>query len=274
MENKESIGLPACEVVYPLLLSIYGEPKRGKTYFVANLPNVVIIDFPPAKFGYRTLTIDPIALKRTVGEGFRSLFTLERQEDNSFRAVPKISGFDFQNQYHFVKSWEDFQMAVEEARLYKDTLPEGSGNVWVVIDDTHRWRAMEVMRWKEDKKLNPKGNEWPAQNDFGVITQAMNAEITELQQDFNVCLVHRLTTDFKTGEPKAQFYPPGVEYVSDLVMKIDIMRPKDGKPKQVVTIDYNGHVFECDPSYNDCKEIEDPTPEDVLITAQIPKELW
>jgi hypothetical protein len=240
------------------LISLSGDPKQGKTYFGASLPNAVVIDFPPAKFGYRTLTIDPIALNRTVGEGFRSLLSPSRQ-NGELTWVPKIAGFDFYNQYHFVKSWEEFQGAVEQARGYKDSLPKDSGKTWIVIDDTYRWRAMEVMRWKDDKKLNPKGNDWPAQNDFGVITQAMHTEITELQQDFNVCLINRLTTDFKSGEPKAQFYPPGIEYVSDLVIKIGV-NLKENVPTQVVTVDYNGHMFVCDPDYNMCKEIESPTP--------------
>ena len=50
--SLEVVGIPEGEVCYPLLVSIYADIKIGKTYFAANFPNAVIIDFPPAKLSF------------------------------------------------------------------------------------------------------------------------------------------------------------------------------------------------------------------------------
>jgi len=91
-----TVDIPEGEVTYPLLVSVYADTKIGKTYFAASFPNVVLIDFPPAKLSFGKLEFDQIALSRSVGEGFRSVFRPVRKPDGHIAWQPKIDGFDYQ----------------------------------------------------------------------------------------------------------------------------------------------------------------------------------
>jgi hypothetical protein len=261
----EIVGLNPTDVEYSLLVSVFGETKRGKTFFGASFPNAVVIDFPPVKMKFGSAKIDEVAITRSVGEGFRSLFSSVRK-DGAIKWIPKIAGFDFKNQYKFVKSWQDFQGAIEHARLYSEGLDDDAGKVWVVLDDTNRWRGLEVINWSAKN-----GGKWPAAVQFGQITQQMQAEITDIQEFANVLLISRMVKNFDTGDYGPQVYPSGSDYLADASLEI-WMGVKDNKQVQIIKVHSNGHDFECNPTY--CKEIVNPTPIDVLASLRIPRELW
>lgn len=262
--NGEVVGLNSCDIVYPLLISLQGQTKKGKTYFAASFPNAFVLDFVPSKMKFAGGALDTVAMTRTVGEGFRSLFTPVKKPDG-VHWVPKIDGFDFKQQYFFIKSLEMLDAAIEKAKMFKETLSPDAGKVWLVIDDSLRWRNMEVINWAEQKK------KWPAKEIFGQITQGMQAKITSWQNDFNILIVHKMGLDFNTGEPTAQAHPGNIEYVSDCCIEIATVI-KDGTLHPLIKVHSNGHCFECDPNY--IKEVLDPDPMTVLSALRIPRELW
>lgn len=266
----EVIGLPQCNAAYPLLISISGETKIGKTYFGASFPNAFIIDFPPVKFGFRSITFDPVALNRSVGEGWRSIARPERRA-GGVQWVSKVPGFDLNKQYCFAKTYADFMSAIARAKEFKSTIPQGEGNVWIILDDTYRWRGLEIQRWVEDTKLNSKRAPFPAKEQFGHVTQNMQSVLTEIQQDFNVAMIHRIVPDYETGEPKAQIYPSGADYISDASLRLT-RRKKGDDTIQVAEVLSNAYMFEFSPEF--CREIESPSPIEVLIALMIPRELW
>ena len=260
---SDVVGLKTSEVTYPLLISLYGETKRGKTYFGANFPHAVVFDFPPVKMGFKECFVDT---SRTVGEGFRSLFS-PINKDGSIIWRPKIPNFDYKNQYKFIKSWDDFQTAIELTKFYSETLPTTDGRVWVIIDDTNRWRGVEIVTWQ--KKNSGK---WPAPVQFGQITQSMQAAITDIQEFANVLLISRMVKNFDTGEYGPQVYPSGSDYLADASLEIT-NTIKNDKVTQIVKIHSNGHDFACNPTY--CTEVSgNPLPIDVLNALKIPRELW
>ncbi len=262
----EIVGLKSSDVAYPLLISLYGETKRGKTFFGGKMPNAIVLDMPPVIMKFKDAELDKSAIQRSVGEGFRSLFS-PKQKDGNVIWVPKIPGFDFKNQYHFVKSWQDLQNAIELARIYSDSLPAGSGKVWFVIDDTNRWRGLEVVAWQERNN-----GKWPAPAQFGQITQGMQATITSMQEFGNVLLISRMVKNFDTGEYGPQVYPTGSDYLADASLEIT-NEIRNEKLTQVIKVHSNGHDFMCNPGF--CKEVtNNPTPIDVLASLRIPKELW
>lgn len=260
------VGLGLNDVCYPVLLSMYGETKKGKTYFGASFPNAVVIDFPPIKLGFGKIEIDQVGMSRTVGEGFRSLFE-PKTRDGQIVWVPKIPGFDYKMQYKFVRNWSEFQAAIEHARLFAETLPPGKGRVWVVFDDTYRWRALEVANW-----MSKNGGKWPAMQQFGQITQAMQAQITEVQNFANVLLISRMVRNFDTGEYGPQVYPSGSDYLADASFEITTMQDESGRTIPVIRVHSNGNSYLCDPSF--CRELRNPTPTELLAALRIPKELW
>ena len=266
---SDEFSMPEGEVLYPLLASLYAGTKIGKTFFGASFANCVIIDFPPAKLSFGKVEIDQLALKRTVGEGFRSLFTPIRQKDGSLNWKPKIEGFDYKNQYHFVKSWEEFQTAIEKASFYAEDISTlGNGKCWVVLDDSYRWRALEILYYITKNKRR-----WPSQQEFGLITQAMSSQITAIQNFANVLIIHRTAKDFETGAIVPLIYPSSADFNSDLVISlVHEIRP-DTKLHQVAKIFVTGYDFPCmNDEYQ--TEVVDPTPEDVLAAAKIPRPLW
>lgn len=262
----EITGFSQKDVAYPLLISLYGETKRGKTFFGGSFPHAVVIDFPPVKYGFKEVKIDEAALKRTVGEGFRSLFAPQRK-DGKVVWTPKIDGFDYRNQYKFVKSYKEFQTAIEMAKFYSETLEDDSGKVWVVLDDTNRWRGLEVITWQQNNN-----GKWPAPVQFGQITQSMQGMITEIQDFANVLLISRMVKNFDTGDYGPQVYPSGSDYLADASLEIT-NEIRNDKVMQIIKVHSNGHDFECNPGY--CKEIpNNPSPIDTLIALKIPRELW
>lgn len=267
--SLEVVGIPEGEVCYPLLVSIYADTKIGKTYFAANFPNAVIIDFPPAKLSFGKVEIDQIALKRTVGEGFRSIFSPVRKPDKSLAWVPKIDGFDYRNQYHFPKSWEEFQTALEKAKFYAEdvAMMPNVGKVWVVLDDSYRWRALEIVHYLQANK-----RKWPSQQEFGLITQAMASQITSIQNFANVAIIHRTAKEFETGNKIPLVYPTSTDFNSDVSIEL-IHRDIDGKKRQVALVHSTGHNFPCNnPDYQ--TEVLDPNPLEVLTAARVPSPLW
>ncbi|MDD4352705.1 MAG: hypothetical protein PHU71_07075, partial [Candidatus Gracilibacteria bacterium] len=145
MTDEEVVGLSTSDVSYPLLISLYGKTKKGKTYFGASFPNAVVFDFAPVRWVYRGIFADT---KRTVGEGFRSIFYSTVKDGNRVW-IPKITGFSYNNQYKFIRNKQDFTTAIEHARLYSESIPNDSGKVWIILDDTSRWRGIEVIDWQE-----------------------------------------------------------------------------------------------------------------------------
>jgi len=256
--------IPCGEVVYPLLVSIYADTKIGKTFFGASFPHSVVIDFPPSKLSFGKVEID---FNRTFGEGFRSIFTPFRKEDKSLAWKPKIPGFNYYNQYHFPKSYDDFQISLEKAKFYSEELDPLDGKVWVVLDDSYRWRALEIQHYLQANK-----RKWPSQQEFGLITQAMASQITAIQSFANVAIIHRTTREFETGNKIPLVYPTSTDFNSDVSIEL-IHELRDGQLHQVAKIHSTGHDFPCmNPNYQ--IEVLDPTPESVLAAAKIPTPFW
>lgn len=267
--NGEIFGMAEDEVTYPLLVSLFADTKMGKTFYAASHPNAVVIDFPPVHQSFGVCEFDPIAITRTVGEGFRSLFIPVRKPDKTLVYKPKIDGFDYKNQYHFPKSWEEFQTALEKAKYYAEdiaTIPD-AGKVWVVLDDSYRWRGMEIMNYCRVNK-----RKWPSQPEFGKITQTMASQLTAIRNFANVIVVHRTTKDFESGLKVPLVYPTSCDFDADLSISL-CHEQRNGSLHQVAKIFSTGHDFPCqNPDYQ--IEVLDPTPVDVLAAAKIPRPLW
>lgn len=266
-----TVDIPEGEVTYPLLVSVYADTKIGKTHFAASFPNVVLIDFPPAKLSFGKLEFDQIALSRSVGEGFRSIFRPIRKPDGHIAWQPKIDGFDYQNQYCFPKTWEDFQISLEKAKFFAEEKAANNEKIWVALDDSYRWRAFEIAHY-----LQVNRRKWPTQQEFGLITQAMSGQITAIQNFANVLIVHRTTREFETGNKIPLVYPTSTDFNSDVSIELihrDVQEEGRTVKKQVALIHSTGHDFPCNnPDYQ--LEVVDPDPLSVLAAARVPQILW
>lgn len=259
-------GLNPNDVIYPLLISLYGETKKGKTYFGASFPNAVVMDFAITITKFKEAFPDPISQTRNVGEGFRSLFS-PTTRNGKVGWIPKIDGFNYNTQYKYIKDDKGFLSAIEDAKLFSESLLPSDGKAWVVIDDTTRWRGIELIEWRSKNS-----GKWPIPAQFGQITQTMQSKLTEIQEFANVLLISRMVKNFDTGDYGPQVYPTGSDYLADASLEICEEIGQDKKIRQVIKVHSNGHNFACNDDY--CSKIENPTPIDVLMALKIPRELW
>jgi hypothetical protein len=260
-------GIPEIDIQYPLLVSLFGETKMGKTRFASSFPNAVVLDFPPARFGFGKVEVEQVALNRKYGEGFRSIFR-PVAKDGTVRYYPQIDNFDPDKQYYFVRTHDEMQAALDKTKFWADELAEKQEKVWVVIDDSYRWRAQEVLHFI----ANSAKHRYPAQMEFGQITQAMQSQITQIQNFANVLVVHRLANDFNTGLPTPTVYPTNCDYNADASLEIKIRPGLDPKQQErVIIVHSDGFADTLDPDFQ--KELP-ATPMDVLAALRIPSGLW
>ena len=257
--------------------------EQGRERFtVKNAEIIRAIPHDMPIVGYDTKTVNTLRLWEAYSpDGFnlqlfndmqyiRAVEKANQAEDLSRVLYPNDSGpsgkaLRLKQQYFFVKNTDMLDAAIEKAKLFKESLPKDAGKVWLVIDDTIRWRNMEILHWVETK------GKWPAREQFGIVTQQMLGKITLWQNDFNVLLIHKMEKSFETGEPIAKIYPGNADYLSDCNLEIKNIQ-KNNNMHQAIIIHSNGHCYECSADY--VKEILDPDPMTVLSMLKIPRELW
>jgi len=239
-------------IQYPLLGSIWGMTKTGKSTLAATFPNAFVIDFAQVAMSYGHAEILP---QRSVGEAYFS--------------VRKVTGFDIQQQYRYVKTWDEFKLALQDAQMYAESLksePAKAGKCWLVLDDSYRWRVFALLEYIRQNK-----RKWPIQQEWGRITQAMQSDVNEIQNFANLLIVHRMVKDFDTGQPVAQIMPSGIDFVGDFAGELALCE-KDGKRQRVFRVVGNRHDDECSDTY--CREVVSPDGLNVLMSLRVPPELW
>ena len=260
-------GIPEQDIQYPLLVSLFGETKAGKTWFAANFPNAVILDFPPCRFFFGGVEVQECQLKRKYGEAFRSLFR-SVAKNGEVRYFPTVDNFDPERQYYFVRTHDEFLAALDKTKFWADELADKKERVWVVIDDSYRWRGQEVLNFiaKSSK------HRYPAQMEFGQITQAMQGQITQIQNFANVLVVHRMSNDFNTGLPTPTIYPTNCDYNADASLEIKKRFKENNKDEErLIVVRSDGFADTLDKDFQ--KELP-ATPMEVLAALRIPSGLW
>ena len=259
----------------PLVVSIGSKPKGGKTTFAAKFPHAFIIDFASVNMG---LAHDEVLEYGDVGEAH---FSVQKY----FATFAKDPDAEMAKRYRYVTSWAQFLKAIEDAKAWKAEVEEKAkakgkpcGRTWLVLDDSYRWRVFAVLRWIElqqgkARKKSGREIEWPAEQEWGLVTQLMTDTLNVLKVDFNLAIIHRLKDEYikgtQTGETVLMAYPSGIDYIGDITLQIEKETLDTGKRRRYIKVIWNR--FEDDCCDNPILEIKDRIePLDVLKALQTP----
>lgn len=262
---------------YPLTVSIAGLPKTGKTTFAAKFPNAFIVDFAPVNMG---LAHCEILSDRKYGESHFSV----KEYFKKFTDDPEA---EMQKRYRFVKNWKEFLQAIEDAKAYKKAIYDEAektgkepGAVWLVLDDSYRWRGFTVLRWielQQGKKRKSSGADimWPAEAEWGLVSQLMSEIMIEMHSEFHLAITHRMKDEYiknkATGDLVLQDFPGGIRYTGDITLEVAKEEDEKGKKKRVYKIIWNR--FEDDCADDAIVRIdEDISPIEMLLELHTPEE--
>ena len=249
-----------------IVLSLWGKPKQGKTHYAASHPRSFVIDFANVAMGLRKIEV---------------LHNPNQTEGEAYFTVNKVLKPDqMVKRYRYVSDYNQFEEAIKAAlewktEVVKEALAAGKkpGAVWLVIDDTARWRAFSVLNWmklREGKTRKGGGKyDWPVKEEWGQVTQEMIDKLNELKAHFNVILIHRMKKDYESGEWDSMVYPGGSDYTSPISMEIYIeIDPISGKKFRYVKVKDCSYFDPCAPDTIDT--FKNPDPINVLMQIGMP----
>jgi len=211
------------DLISNMLLIETARTGYGKSHFGASLPNVFMLDMAQSDIQFGKAK----ELKKPNAEG-------------AFTALSRV-GLD-PERYAFIKHWNYIPQAIEKAREL--------GSEWIFVDDCSRMRALavvDIMRTAKTAGGKPKNS--PDKSVWMEATTRLNAFISEINDEFNICLSAQIVKDFDTGEPVSLVYPNSIDSKADAVVILD--RQNDNKLQYVVDkcrfgdpLEFRGKTFD------------------------------
>lgn len=250
----------------PLRLTWYGPTKVGKSHLAAMFVK---------KFDGFYLDMAKVQQISSMSKGGSSPKYSVAQVGDAGVAAENV-GLTEEN-YRFIRTWEDFLFAVEEAKSYRDDVSKKiNKKIWVVIDDTTNWRwlcAYNAMIQNGHKSLS--------QPDWSLATMTMSSAFQDLEGNFNVILINQMKdayeNDIATGKKAPSFYPANLDYICDATLSYEIATKEDGSRYPILRIDSMKNIWICSKDRPDSIIFDDPStigPEKILEALKYPKELW
>jgi len=187
----------------------------------------------------------------------------------AFRAC-KNAGLNIDTQYHYIRSWEDIDKAIDYAFEYRETITKKPNKrIWVVIDDTNMWR------WHSALKAQKKnGHKSIVKDDWGQATTDMVMTVRRLESEFNLLFVNQKQDLYKdgenTGDRKGKWYPSGIEYSLDIVGELWVDKSKSPHVQHFEVV-ANRMNWLCDDLY--VSDIINPEPKTMMEMLGVDKEL-
>ncbi len=190
--------------------AIYGPTKIGKSWLGGNVVKELdgtVLDFARStRIGTPPNTKNaPTPIYSLETEGIKNV-------GDAYQAVVKTVGVDFNTQYKYVRTWEEFLSSVDMIKFYRDNISKKQNkHIWVVIDDVTNWRS-QALAWV----LERTGHSSPSQADWTMLGSALNAALDRLEENFNVLFVCQSKAEYiddkETGNLVPDFYPKNLEF--------------------------------------------------------------
>ena len=228
-----------------LLVSISGLPKTGKTTLAHSFPKPLHLDFARVSMSFRKLQV----YKEEYGEGYDPIWKLYNNDK------------EFNEHYKYIREWKDVYPILEDF--------EGGT---IVLDDSYRTRGLCAQNLMVRKKI-----EFPAQQDWGIITQELDSIITDMKTRANVVVINQMSKRTeRTGDSIIQYVEPrylpsDLPYMADISLSLDI-RHKSKKTVRIASVNNNRFL---DPAGNEwVEEVEDPSYLKLLALLKVPKRYY
>lgn len=241
----------------PMQMSIYGEPGTGKSHIAASF----VKEFDGIVFDVSG------TIQRAAGKGRAPEYTTQSFGHSAY-ACENV-GIDFDKQYRLICTWDDFEKAIEYAMIYKEELStKPNKRIWVVVDDSTdlRWKAA-IHQSQVNKHASI------SQDDWGGASTDMRIAFTKLAANFNVIYLNQMKDEVinkeTTGKRVGAFYPPNFIHIVEV------------SGQWVSTTGPKGHQFVIEKSNIDWdileefpKTLTNPTPQSILESVRLKKDMW
>lgn len=268
MENT-NLDLEDFKLLNPIVESLCGKPNVGKSSYAASHPNAYIIDFLSAAVGFQKIEFfDNPGHNEGKGESFFSISKIMKPDELTKR-------------YSYVTCYDELEKAILSALEWKTEVirrslksGENPEHVWLIIDDTTRWRALSVMLWVGENfgKIRENGSriEWPVKGEWDDINQEMNNILNELKIHFNIVLIHQTKKDYHDNEEWITItYPPGTDYTCPISKEMYVIENKNGEKERYIRIIGCSYLDNCDKINMDMIEVSYPA--DILKMLGVPE---
>ncbi len=186
------------------------------------------------------------------------------------------AGINMEQQYKMIRTWDDYEQAVEYALMYRDDVSQKENKrIWIIIDDTSNMRENKAIHNMIQNKHKQRTTD-----DWRDATVDLKMAMSQLAYEFNCIYINQMTTEFETitlesgkkektptGRKVGMWYPYGLEHMVEV--KGTLVKTAE---KRIFTIVGN-QIWDS----LDLKlpiDVEDPTPTKILEAIRAPKEQW
>lgn len=254
-------------------LSVYAPPKFGKSHFA----DMFVDKFDGMVFDFAKVN-RVVAPKVANGPKPRYELVVDglRNVGDAYTAFKHV-GLNPVTQYRYIKSWDEFMFAIEEAKMYRDSSKKANRRVWVVIDDTTNMRWQNVL-WT----LNQTKHTSPSTADWTMSNLEMLSAYSILDANFNTIYVNQVKDEYvddkPTGNLIGEFYPKNLGHIVDVSLNYTSKLDEEGEEYAVLKVDAlrNRHRFAKKSRLKEMefKDIDTLTPQYVLTALEYDEAIW
>lgn len=185
----------------PLVISIEGFPKVGKTTLANQAIRPFHLDMARVNMGFRELSTGNLT---PVGDAYHTIA----------RRVEKLHpGEEVDSYYSYIT---DFSQIMDTV----DSLDKSKFKT-IVIDDTYNFRGLRAIQYCKDNDI-----EWPSTQEWGLITQDLKKVINNILSKFPfLILINRMGVG-ENNVSYTQYYPSDILFSCDLALRINIVNRK------------------------------------------------
>lgn len=243
------------EITFPLQIGFYGSPKTGKSHFAASF----VKEFGGAM-------IEPVVIQQLPPKkGEPAKYIVDQSPYGHSAYAVKNVGLDFGTQYKYVKSWAEYQEAIDT--LTMKTI-DSEKRLWLVIDDTDQWRRLYAYHLA----INVNSRKQVTMEEYKQAGGDLVTEMNRLKNLFNVVYVNQMKDEYKgenpTGETVAAVYPANAKFIYEIYGKLYKNRETKTRVFDVDLLTVISDIDDFTPT------IKDVNPRKLLQTCKIDPEMW
>ena len=252
------------EITFPLQVGLWGEGKEGKSYFAASFVKE-----------FTGMIIEPVSIQQMPPKkGSPARYVIDQSPYGHSAYALKNLKIDYKTQYRHVKSWDEYNKAIDELSLMAMTSDK---RVWLVIDDTDQWRRLYSYHLAFD--IN--GRTQVTKDEYMQAGGDLVTEMNRLKNMFNIVYVNQAKDEFvkevATGRRVAAVYPSNAKFVYEIYGKLYRnfeTKTRDFDIELLTTADMFDPNLSMEIGKSSVATVKDVSPRKLLMAANVEEDLW
>lgn len=242
------------DITFPLQIGLYGDPKEGKSHFAAGFVKE-----------FQGMIIEPVVIQQLPPKkGEAARYVVDQSPYGHSAYALKNVGIDIKNDYRYVKSWKEYQDAIDTLQM---RAAESDKRLWLVIDDSDQWRRLYTYHLA----LNINGRKQVTKDEFMQAGGDLVTFMNQLKNMFNMVYVNQMKDEFIKDEPTgrsiAAVYPANAKFLYEIYGKLY-------KNKETKTRDFNVDLLTIISDIDDFNPIvSDVTPKKLLDICKVDEDM-